>query len=61
MKDARSQPQDLYEKYLELPAVNIQEPINPGLGSTGFFTAIAGMGERALEHGTIVRKIRKGN
>lgn len=59
MPDSQSQPRDLYEKYLKLPVTNTQEPVNSGLGSAGFFTSIAGMGERAIVHRTIVRKIRK--
>ena len=59
MTDAQSQLHDIYEKYLRLPAIHIHEPVNSGLGSVDFFTAIAGMGERAMVHGTIVRKIRR--
>ena len=60
MPDAQSKPHDLYEKYLMLSAIDTQEPVNSGLGSAGFFTTIVGMGERAMVHGTIVRKIRGG-
>jgi len=51
----------LFERHLqELKKcpVNTREPTNGGMHPAHFFEAIAGMGERAQNNGTIARTVR---